>query len=88
MRMTSAEVYNLQERMEHLQRKRALKWSEKMAELGKQRSELGDKISSSLKEIEESSGIFLIKPVYSYVSKYVCYYGRYSTELCGWCLGV
>ncbi|XP_028393962.1 uncharacterized protein LOC114518209 isoform X2 [Dendronephthya gigantea] len=69
VRMTSAEVYNLQERMEYLQRKRALKWSEKMAELGRQRSELGDKISSSLKEIEESSGIFLIKPVYSYVSK-------------------
>ena len=67
--MTSVDVYNLQERMEHLQRVRAMKWSEKMADLGKERSELGDKITSSLKEIEESSGIFLIKPVYSYVSR-------------------
>ena len=70
--MVSGEVYNLQERMEYLQRQRALKWSEKMAELGRERSELGNKITSSLKEIEDSSGIFLIKPVYSYVSRYVC----------------
>jgi hypothetical protein len=57
--------------MEHLQTVRARNWSEKMAEMGRERSELGDKITSSLKEIEESSGIFLIKPVYSYVSMYV-----------------
>jgi hypothetical protein len=71
VRVTSTEVYDLQERMEHLQTVRARNWSEKMAEMGRERSELGDKITSSLKEIEESSGIFLIKPVYSYVSMYV-----------------
>lgn len=70
VRMTSAEVYNLQERMEDLQRVRATKWSENMAELGRERHELGGRITSSLKQIEESSGIFLIKPVYSYVSRY------------------
>ena len=70
VRMTSAEVYNLQERMEDLQRVRATKWSENMAELGRERNELGERITSSLKQIEESSGIFLIKPVYSYVSRY------------------
>lgn len=69
--MTSAQVYHLQEKMELLQRSRALNWSDRMAELGKERSELGDKITSSLKEIEERSGIFLIKPVYSYVSRYI-----------------
>ena len=58
--------------MEYLQRVRAMKWSEKMAELGRERSELGNRITSSLKEIEDTSGIFLIKPVYSYVSRYVC----------------
>ncbi|CAB4020956.1 Hypothetical predicted protein [Paramuricea clavata] len=68
VRITSTEVYDLQERMEHLQTVRARNWSKKMAEMGRERSELGDKITSSLKEIEESSGIFLIKPVYSYVS--------------------
>jgi hypothetical protein len=70
--MISGEVYNLQERMEYLQRVRAMKWSEKMAELGRERSELGNRITSSLKEIEDTSGIFLIKPVYSYVSRCVC----------------
>ena len=69
VRMVSGEVYNLQEKMEDLQKVRAMKWSEKMAELGRERNELGNRITSSLKEIEDKSGIFLIKPVYSYVSR-------------------
>ena len=69
VRMVSGEVYNLQEKMEDLQKVRAMKWSEKMAELGRERNELGNRITSSLKEIEDNSGIFLIKPVYSYVSR-------------------
>ena len=75
--MTSDHVYNLQERMEQLQRVRAGKWSEKMAEMSQIRSRLGNEITSTLNEIEESSGIFLLKPVYSYSSRYAC-----SRRLC------
>lgn len=67
--MANGDVYQLQEKMEHLQKARAVRWNEKMEEISKERNELGNRITSNLKEIEESSGIFLIKPVYSYMSR-------------------
>lgn len=57
--------------MERLQRLRAEKWSEKMTEMSRRRSVLSDEITTTLNEIENSSGIFLIKPVYSYSSRCV-----------------
>ena len=48
--------------------KRARKWENKMDELSNRRNELANDLTETMSEIESQSGIFLIKPLFSYKS--------------------
>ncbi|XP_067942045.1 myosin-11-like [Watersipora subatra] len=54
------------ERMESLQNLRTRRWMDKMDEFAERRSELASDLMASLEELEQESGIFMIKPMYSY----------------------
>ncbi len=50
---------------------RAQKWAERMDAMGLERLHLAQMLMETLDAIERESGIFLIKPMYSYKGKYV-----------------
>ncbi|XP_055872551.1 golgin subfamily A member 3-like isoform X5 [Biomphalaria glabrata] len=60
------EVYEVLNKMENLQNQRAKKWAQKMDEMGSERISLANMLMETLDTIEQESGIFLIKPMYSY----------------------
>ena len=45
---------------------RARQWAERMDEMGMERLKLANLLMNTLDGIEQESGIFLIKPMYSY----------------------
>lgn len=45
---------------------RAKRWSDRMDEMGIERYRLANMLMETLDTIEQESGIFLIKPMYSY----------------------
>ncbi|XP_059162688.1 uncharacterized protein LOC131946064 isoform X2 [Physella acuta] len=60
------EVYQVLNKMENLQNKRAKQWAKKMDEMGLERLKLANLLMDTLDNIEQESGLFLIKPMYSY----------------------
>ncbi|KAL3884703.1 hypothetical protein ACJMK2_024815 [Sinanodonta woodiana] len=59
-------VFEILDKMEALQNQRAKKWADKMDEMGIERLRLANLLMETLDNIEQESGIFLIKPMYSY----------------------
>ncbi|XP_077997030.1 uncharacterized protein LOC144450307 isoform X2 [Glandiceps talaboti] len=69
------DVFQLLDKMESLQNARAQRWNERMDDMGEERMRLAQILMDTLTMIEEESGIFLIKPIYSwkgkgYIAKY------------------
>ncbi|KAF6018308.1 hypothetical protein EB796_023394 [Bugula neritina] len=54
------------EKMENLQNKRTQRWMNKMDALAEKRAELANELMLSLEDLEQESGIFMIKPMFSY----------------------
>ncbi|KAL4216430.1 hypothetical protein ACF0H5_024155 [Mactra antiquata] len=59
-------VFELFDKMEALQNQRAKRWANRMDEMGMERYRLANMLMETLDCIEQESGIFLIKPMYSY----------------------
>ncbi|XP_076439302.1 uncharacterized protein LOC143278152 isoform X3 [Babylonia areolata] len=59
-------VFDTLDKMEALQNQRARQWAEKMDSMGMERLRLAAMLMDSLDSIEQESGLFLIKPMYSY----------------------
>ncbi|XP_052692638.1 uncharacterized protein LOC128170920 isoform X6 [Crassostrea angulata] len=59
-------VFEILDKMEALQNKRAKRWADKMDDMGSERMRLANLLMETLDSIEQESGIFLIKPMYSY----------------------
>ncbi|BFZ26103.1 hypothetical protein BsWGS_29142 [Bradybaena similaris] len=64
-RMTE-EVLHALDKMENLQNQRTRQWTERMNGMGTERLKLANLLMDTLDTIEQESGIFLIKPMYSY----------------------
>ncbi|CAL1539571.1 unnamed protein product, partial [Lymnaea stagnalis] len=60
------EVVDVLNKMEDLQNQRAKQWAQKMDQMGLDRLKLANILMETLDTIEQESGIFLIKPMYSY----------------------
>ncbi|KAK3739366.1 hypothetical protein RRG08_043921 [Elysia crispata] len=65
------EVFEVLDKMEDLQNRRARQWAERMDEMGIERLKLANLLMDTLDTIEQESGIFLIKPMYSYKGREV-----------------
>ncbi|XP_048750682.2 myosin heavy chain, striated muscle-like isoform X3 [Ostrea edulis] len=59
-------VFEILDKMEALQNQRAKRWADKMDDMGSERMRLANLLMETLDSIEQESGIFLIKPMYSY----------------------
>ena len=59
-------VFNILDKMEELQNERAKRWADRMDEMGIERLRIASQLMETLDTIEQQSGIFLIKPMYSY----------------------
>ncbi|XP_021373671.1 microtubule-associated protein futsch-like isoform X2 [Mizuhopecten yessoensis] len=59
-------VFEILDKMEALQNERAKTWADKMDQMGSERLRLANLLMETLDSIEQESGIFLIKPMYSY----------------------
>ncbi|XP_053387320.1 uncharacterized protein LOC123542904 [Mercenaria mercenaria] len=59
-------VFELFDKMEALQNQRAKRWADRMDEMGIERYRLANMLMETLDSIEQESGLFLIKPMYSY----------------------
>ncbi|CAG5122145.1 unnamed protein product, partial [Candidula unifasciata] len=64
-RMTQ-EVLHALDKVENLQYQRTRQWAERMNGMGAERLKLANLLMDTLDSIEQESGIFLIKPMYSY----------------------
>ncbi|XP_077869991.1 uncharacterized protein LOC102802324 [Saccoglossus kowalevskii] len=73
------DVFNLLDKMEALQNTRAQRWNDRMDEMGEERLRLAHILMDTLSMIEEESGIFLIKPIYSWKGK--GYLSKYTGKL-------
>ncbi|XP_050396377.1 uncharacterized protein LOC126814951 isoform X1 [Patella vulgata] len=60
------DVFDVLDKMEDLQNQRAKRWADKMDEMGTERLRMANLLMETLDSIENESGIFLIKPMYSY----------------------
>merc|ERR1719422_3014613 len=60
------EVFGVLDKMEALQNQRASAWADQMDHLGMERLKLANLLMSTLDGIEQESGLFLVKPMYSY----------------------
>ena len=58
-------VFSTLDKMESLQNKRAQRWGDKMDGYANDRERLAEELTSSFVNLEQETGIFLIKPVYS-----------------------
>ena len=63
-------MFGALEKMEVLQNQRARRWGDRMDQLASERGRLAQLMTSTFEKIEEDTGIFLIKPVYSYKSRH------------------
>ena len=59
-------VFEVLDKMENFQNKRAKKWAEGMDHMGNDRLRFANILMETLEDIEQQSGIFLIKPMYSF----------------------
>ncbi|XP_048251262.1 myosin-9-like isoform X4 [Haliotis rufescens] len=59
-------VFEVLDKMEALQNERARKWAEHMDDMGAERLKLASILMETLDSIEQESGLFLIKPMYSF----------------------
>ncbi|XP_067653461.1 putative leucine-rich repeat-containing protein DDB_G0290503 [Haliotis asinina] len=59
-------VFEVLDKMEALQNERARKWAEHMDDMGAERLKLANMLMETLDSIEQESGLFLIKPMYSF----------------------
>ncbi|XP_071098823.1 putative leucine-rich repeat-containing protein DDB_G0290503 [Haliotis cracherodii] len=59
-------VFEVLDKMEALQNERARKWAEHMDDMGAERLKLANILMETLDSIEQESGLFLIKPMYSF----------------------
>ena len=65
-RSLNENVFNILDKMEELQNQRAKRWADRMDEMGMERLRIANELMETLDMIEQQSGIFLIKPMYSY----------------------
>ncbi|XP_061170471.1 myosin-10-like isoform X3 [Saccostrea echinata] len=72
-------VFEILDKMEGLQNKRAKRWADKMDGMGSERLRLANLLMETLDSIEQESGIFLIKPMYSYRGREIK--ERYASKL-------
>ncbi|XP_069102583.1 myosin-2 heavy chain-like isoform X3 [Argopecten irradians] len=63
-------VFEILDKMEALQNERAKTWADKMDQMGSERIRLANLLMETLDSIEQESGIFLIKPMYSYRGRF------------------
>ncbi|XP_069102203.1 uncharacterized protein [Argopecten irradians] len=63
-------VFEILDKMEALQNERAKTWADKMDQMGSERIRLANLPMETLDSIEQESGIFLIKPMYSYRGRF------------------
>lgn len=59
-------VFSTLDKMESLQNKRAQRWGDKMDQYATNRERLAQQLTSCFENLEQETGIFLIKPVYSF----------------------
>lgn len=59
-------VFEVLDKMENFQNKRAKQWAEGMDSMGNDRLRFANILMETLEDIEQQSGIFLIKPMYSF----------------------
>ncbi|XP_074660245.1 uncharacterized protein LOC141912760 isoform X2 [Tubulanus polymorphus] len=72
-------VFQLLDKMEQLQNKRAQRWTDEMDTMDERRILLAKMLMDTLDNVEEESGIFLIKPVYSFKGR--GYLDAYATKI-------
>ncbi|KAL5020532.1 hypothetical protein ScPMuIL_003424 [Solemya velum] len=68
-RSLDEKVFGILDKMEGLQNERAKTWADHMDEMGVERLRMANLLMETLDNIEQESGIFLIKPMYSYRSR-------------------
>ncbi|KAK2559537.1 hypothetical protein P5673_018185 [Acropora cervicornis] len=59
-------VFSTLDKMESLQNKRAERWGDKMDKYASERERLAKQLTTCFENLEQETGIFLIKPVYSF----------------------
>ena len=63
-------VFFTLDKMESLQNKRAQRWGDKMDRYANDRELLAQQLTTCFENLEQETGIFLIKPVYSLKGRY------------------
>ena len=63
-------VFSTLDKMEALQNKRAQRWGDKMDGYASERGRLAEQLTACFENLEQETGIFLIKPVYSMKGRY------------------
>ena len=63
-------VFSTLDKMEALQNKRAQRWGDKMDGYANERGRLAEQLTACFENLEQETGIFLIKPVYSMKGRY------------------
>ena len=58
-------VFSALDKMEALQNNRAQRWGDKMDRYANERERLAEQLTACFENLEQETGIFLIKPVYS-----------------------
>lgn len=74
-------VFSTLDKMESLQNKRAERWGDKMDKYASERERLAEQLTTCFENLEQETGIFLIKPVYSFKGRCVrnsIFFSRYS----------
>ena len=74
-------VFSTLDKMESLQNKRAERWGDKMDKYASERERLAEQLTTCFENLEQETGIFLIKPVYSFKGRCVrnsLFFSRYS----------
>ena len=75
-------VFSTLDKMESLQNKRAERWGDKMDKYASERERLAKQLTTCFENLEQETGIFLIKPVYSFKGRCVrnsrFFFSRYS----------
>ena len=64
-------VFSTLDKMESLQNKRAERWGDKMDKYASERERLAEQLTTCFQNLEQETGIFLIKPVYSFKGRCV-----------------
>ena len=64
-------VFSTLDKMESLQNKRAERWGDKMDKYASERERLAEQLTTCFENLEQETGIFLIKPVYSFKGRCV-----------------